>query len=378
MSLPYVNFAGLRFPAEISIVINCLTGFVIVCIFASIFFFIFYVSTLLRTTYRSYKLRLRRGNATATAITNISDHYAMLVKYTLLLIVCIMEFFVFLSILFERAVILLYVDLKNISHVNVTCALDRITPHFYNNFPITGILVSLSSVVSLFFLLFTIILLKYLLQYYTSKCRDVRFRFYRVIIASLFTIALLSLMFLYLYTFFVGYPILLLADILAYLYIIYLLTKIYKTLKIQTIILRENTYDGEDDKYVRQFKMLKTFKRLSIFVYGVFCLFIYSEVMGHFTVLYKLVIYQLCQKSRVLVITPQLFDFLQITFNLMEYSVLFAFLIASLSLIIPYFMYAVIFKLCIPLKTRLFGSGRSYRFTPQYHSKDLVTDLIDK
>ena len=375
--LPYTNIGGLSFPTNVSIFIDCMTGFVAICLFSSSLFFIYYISMLLRNSYRSYKLRLHRGNVSSKALMRITDHYAMIVKYSLLLIVSIMEFVTFLFILFERTFITLLVDLRNISHANQTCAIDRITPHFYNNFPFTGILVSLSSISALIFLLFLVILLKYLLQYYSSKCKIVRFRYYRNITATIISIFLLSFLFLYRFTFYFGYLVLLTTLVCTYTYVVHLLINLYKELKMQTIILRENTYEDIDNKYMRQSKMLKDFKRWSIFVYSVFSLFVYSEVIGHFSILYKLIVYHLCQNSEFLFENQLVFNVLKVIEEGMEYSVLFAFLFAGFSLILSYFLFVFIFKFCVPLKARLCGSGRRFRFTPEYHSADLVVKFID-
>ena len=377
MSMPYTNIGGLTLPTNVSIFVDCLTGFVAISLFASCLFIICYTSILLKNSYRSFKQRLNRGYATPNALPRITDHYAMLVKYSLLLTVSITEFATFLFALFERSFILLYVDLKNISHVNQTCALDRITPHLYNNFPYTGILVSLSSIAGLIFLFFLVIFLKYLYQYYSSKCREVRFRYYRTIIATLISISLFPFLLLYQFTFFFAYFFLLISLVSTFTYVVHLLIKIYKELRMQTIILKENTYEGEENNYRRQFKMLKNFKRLSIFVYIIFSLFLYTEVIGHFSILYKLVIYQLCQKSEYIAINQTLFAVLKIIDEAMEYTVMSAFLLAGLGLILPYFAYVIVFKICIPLKIRIFGSGQRYRFTPQYYSPGLTAKFID-
>ena len=61
------------------------------------------------------------GNSSPNAILEFEDQYAMIVKSVLLLIISVVEF---VTTLFERIFIVVYVDTRNVTLDNDSCALD--------------------------------------------------------------------------------------------------------------------------------------------------------------------------------------------------------------------------------------------------------------
>ena len=347
---PYTNIGGLNFPFSVSVILDVITVFVVICLCAINIFLIFYVSLIIRSTYRSYCVKLAKGNLGPNAISRISDHYAMLVKSVLLLIISVLEFVTFLLTLFERIFIVIYTDTKNLTSSNNTCAVDRVTPQFFDNFPFTGFLISLSSISTFIFLMMLIVMLHYLIQLYASNGECIRFGYSRMIIFVLFFLSVFSILLLFRVVFYVAYFMLLTSLVFMFMYIVYLLYRIYKYLKAQATLLQTN---HEEKKYKQQYKKLKSYTILSTFVYFVFGLFLFSQVMGHFDILFKLIVYKICTSN--ITLSHEQIRILNLTDDVIEYSVMFSFLFAGLTLIIPYLAY-FFYKLCFPLKNVILKS----------------------
>ena len=371
MNVPYTNIGGLEFPFPVSIILDVTTVFVIVCLFASNVFLIFYVSLVIRSSYRSYCVQLARGNSDQNAISRISDLYAMIVKSVLLLMISISEFVTFLLTLFERIFIVIYEDTGNVKiYGNDSCALDSVTPQLYHNFPFTGLLISLSSISTFIFLMMLIVMLHYLIRFYASNGKSIRFGYSKIIIFVLFLISLFSILLLFRVVFYVAYFFLLITLVFMFMYIVYLLYRVYKYLKEQTILLRTNR---ESTKYKRQYKMFQSYKILSIFIYFVFGLFLYSQVVGHLASLFKLIVYKVCSSN--ITLSHEQFHILKLTDDVMEYSVMFAFLMAGLTLILPYIVYFFCYKPCIALKNFILKSLK--RTERRSYNSNLSARLID-
>lgn len=370
MTIPYTNIGGLEFPFSVSVILDVTTVFVVVCLFVLNVVLILYVSVIIRSIYRSYRVKLMSGNSSPNAISRISDQYAMIVKSVLLLIISVVEFVTFLLTLFERIFIVVYVDTRNVTLGNDSCALDRSTSQFHDHFPFSGFLISLSSISTFIFLMMLIAMLHYLIRFYASNGKCIRFGYSKIIIFVLILISIFSIFLLFRVVFYVAYFLLLTSLVFMFTYIIYLLYCLYKYLKAQTNLLRTN---HENTKYKRQYKMMRSYKILSIFVYFVFGLFLYSQVIGHFAILFKLIVFKICSSN--ITLNQEQFHYLKLTDDVMEYSAMFSFLIAGLTLILPYIAYFLCYKLCICLKNVFLRCLQGIK--RRCYNPDLTTKLID-
>ena len=375
MNLPYANIGGLYLPYSVSLLVDILSSFLIISLLGSAIYLIFHLSFLYYRSNKQYLSRQRGGFRNGSAVGKLSDDYAMLVKLRLLIVICVLELLTFLTVLGERLTIMVFADVRGIASDNSTCTLDQITPYLYHKFPLTGFLVSMAvfSIISMFF--FLIILLKYLANYYENQeLYVIRFQHRNSIIIFYAFISLFVPFLVYKYTFFVAFSLLLIITVIQFITILMLLRKIYKIMKRRIAPMKDNLRKETIQLYRKHLKMIQHFRILAFVMFSVVGLFLYSHLAGHFSILFKLILYDFCFNSFPL--SSQLSNSLMIFDKAIEYSVLISFHIAALALVIPY-IFLILFKLGRVLKVRISALIKKYKSKFISSDEDLNSKLID-